>query len=132
MHKNLTYFLYITSPNPNPTGPSTPQYENYPEWFFQLTYRLQRSTLFVREASKLQSPQWNSNQRYQSSTPTNWETKLIQAMAKENQKHICKPRPLHNVAFNSRGSNSTSQIVSFEKHHEKFPYWGVLLFNRAN
>ena len=29
MHKNLTYF-YIAYPNPNPTGPSTPQYKNYP------------------------------------------------------------------------------------------------------
>ena len=38
LSQNLTYSLYIANPNPNPTGPSTPQYLNYP---YYLIKRLQ-------------------------------------------------------------------------------------------
>ena len=44
MHKNLTYFIYIANPNPNPAGPSTPQYGNYPLDFnlnFNLNFKKQ-------------------------------------------------------------------------------------------
>ena len=36
MHKNITYF-FIANPNPNLTGPSMPQYGNYPYFSYQLS-----------------------------------------------------------------------------------------------
>ena len=50
IHKNLTFlYINIANPNPNPTGPSTPQYGNHPENFNKLI----QGTRFICQVSRL-------------------------------------------------------------------------------